>query len=87
MDFLWHNVSAQEKEAIKKEAKLILDKFSKSLEKVEKEIKEAKGVQRDIQAREETKAYSEKEFKRLFLKNAPIIEDDFVIAEKGAWKA
>jgi len=87
MDFLWRKVSEKEAEAIKKEAKLILDKFSKSLEKVEKEIKEAKGVQRERQSREETKAYSEKEFKKLFLKNAPITEDDFVIAEKGAWKA
>jgi len=86
MDYLWRKVSKEEGEKIKKEAKLILDKFSKSLEKVEKEIKEAKGVQRDIQLREESKVKQDKEFKKAFFKNAPNKEDDFIMAEKGAWK-
>ena len=86
MDYLWRKVSEKEAETIKKEAKLILEKFSKALEKVEKEIKEAKGVQRDKFMRDEAKAGSEKEFRKLFLKNAPEIKEDFVIAEKGAWK-
>ena len=92
MDYLWRKVSKDEEEKIKKEAKLILDKFSKSLEKVEKEIKEAKGVQRDIQLREESKvsgsadAQVQREFKKAFFKNSPKSEDDFIMAEKGAWK-
>jgi len=89
MDYLWRKVSKDEGEKIKKEAKLILDKFSKSLEKVETEIKEAKGVQRDIQLREEKKekAKQDSSFRKSFFKNAPNKEDDFIIAEKGAWKS
>jgi len=86
MDFLWRKVSEKEQESIKKEAKEILDKFSKSLEKVESKIKETKGVQRDRQLREESKAQRDKGFKKLFLKNVPKSEDDYVMAEKGAWK-
>ena len=86
MDFLWHKVSEKEQESIKKEAKLILEKFSKSLEKVEREIKEAPGVQRAKSLREETKIEQDKEFKRLFLKNAPNAEGDDIIAERGSWK-
>ena len=86
MDFLWRKVSPAEQEIIKKEAKLILDKFSKSLEKVEKEIKEASGVKRDKSLREESKTENNPEFRKLFFKNAPKTEGDDIIAEKGHWK-
>ena len=86
MDFLWHKVSEKEVDSIKKEAKDILDKFSKSLEKVEKEIKEAPGVKRDTSMREETKTEKNPEFRKLFFKNAPNKEGDDIIAEKGHWK-
>jgi len=86
MDYLWHKVSEHEQHSIKKEAKLILEKFSKALEKVESKIKEAQGVKRDKQLREETKTEQDKEFKKLFLKNAPKTEEDYVIAERGSWK-
>jgi len=86
MDFLWRKVSEKEGETIKKEAKLILEKFSKSLEKVEKEIKESSGVQRGRQMRDEKKTECDKAFKKLFFKNAPKTEEDYIMAEKGAWK-
>ena len=86
MDFLWHKVSEKEAESIKKEAKLILEKFSKALEKVEKEIKEAPGVQRDKSMREETKVENNPEFRKSFFKNAPKTEGDYIMAKKGAWK-
>jgi len=87
MDFLWRKVSEKESETIKKEAKLILEKFSKSLEKVEKEIKEAPGVKRDKSLREESKTETNPGFRRLFFKNAPKTEGEDIIAEKGHWKA
>lgn len=87
MDFLWRKVSPAEQENIKKDAKLILDKFSKSLEKVEKEIKEAPGVQRDKSLREESNTENSPEFKKLFFKNAPKTEGDNIIAEKGHWRS
>ena len=86
MDFLWRKVSSSESEAIKKEAKLILDKFSKALERVEKEIKSAPGVKRDKSLREESKIEHDKEFRKLFFKNAPKTEGDDIIAERGSWK-
>lgn len=86
MDFLWRKVSEKEAETIKKEAKLILEKFSKALEKVEKEVGEFKGVQRNRQMRDESKPKSEKDFKKSFFKNAPKTEGDYILAEKGAWK-
>jgi predicted Asp-tRNA(Asn)/Glu-tRNA(Gln) amidotransferase subunit C len=86
MDFLWRKVSEKEQESIKNEAKSILDKFSKALECVEKEIKSSPGVQRAKSLREETKAENDPEFKKLFLKNAPNKKGDDIIAEKGAWK-
>ncbi len=86
MDFLWHKVAKEEQEKIKEEARQILEKFSKAIEKVENEVKDAKGVQREIQTRKETKANSDKEFRKLFFKNAESKEGDFIIAEKGSWK-
>ena len=86
MDFLWRKVSASEQESIKQEAKLILDKFSKSLEKVEKEIGEFQGVQRPKSLRDETKIEQDKEFRKSFFKNAPNREGDDIIAERGSWK-
>jgi predicted Asp-tRNA(Asn)/Glu-tRNA(Gln) amidotransferase subunit C len=86
MDFLWRKVSASESESIKKEARLILDKFSKALERVEKEIKSSPGVKRDKSLREESKTEKSPEFRKLFFKNAPSSEGDDIIAEKGAWK-
>ena len=86
MDFLWRKVSASEQESIKKEAKLILDKFSKALENVEKEIRGAPGVHREKSLRQESKTETDKEFRKLFFKNAPSKEGDDIIAEKGSWK-
>ena len=39
-DFLWHAVSEKEKEDIKKQAKLIMDNFSKKLERINKKTEE-----------------------------------------------
>lgn len=85
-DFLWHSVSEQEKEEIKKEAKHLMDKFAKALEKVEKELVEQVGVKREKQLREEKIAGSDVEFKKLFFKNVPEKEENFVKAERGKWK-
>lgn len=86
MDYLWHKVTKEEQEKIKKEAKEILDKFSNALEKAEGEIKDLKGVQRKSQTREENKTEINKDFRKAFFKNAPRKDEDFLIAEKGAWK-
>ena len=40
MDFLFHKVSEEEKEEIKKQAKAIMEKFSEKIAKIDKKILE-----------------------------------------------
>ena len=84
MDFLWHKVSKEEQEKIKKEAKAIMDNFSKSLKGLEKE--EFKGVKRDNQTRKESNSNCDPDFRKAFFENAPNKEGDWIKAEKGKWK-
>lgn len=88
MDYLWHQVSEEEKQKIKKEAKQIMDSFAKALERVEKKETKSKGlVKRQSQTRKETKTQkSASAFKKLFFENAPQKEGNLVKAEKGGWK-
>jgi len=73
-------------EAVKKQAKQILDKFAKALEKVDDSGVNFY-VDREEFEREEKKG---KEgilgFKDSMLKNAPRHDKDFIMAEKGNWK-
>ena len=85
MDFLWRSVSEEEKEKIKKEAKEILDSFSKALAKVEKQKIGEAFVERDKKTRKENKpSKCDTGFRELFFKNAPQKEEDWIKAEKGA---
>ena len=86
MDFLWRSVSEEEKEKIKKEAKGILDNFSKALAKVEKQKIKEVYVEREKQTRKEKQPYCDPSFRKLFFKNAPEKDGDWIKAEKGSWK-
>lgn len=86
MNFLWHKVNKEEQDAIKKEAKQIMDRFAKTLARVEKEIKLEGFVRRKKQLREETEAKTNSEFRKRFLDNVPNKEGNWVKAEKGKWK-
>jgi Asp-tRNA(Asn)/Glu-tRNA(Gln) amidotransferase C subunit len=83
MDFLWHKVSEKEKEEIKKQAKDILDDFSKKLGKIE--LGEGRVI-REAQTREETKTEIDSDFKKRFFDNAPNKQGDWIKAERGSWK-
>ncbi|MEK6872642.1 MAG: Asp-tRNA(Asn) amidotransferase GatCAB subunit C [Nanoarchaeota archaeon] len=69
---------------VKIEAKKILDRFAKALEKVKTKETEFY-VDREEFERAEIKGKSE-DFKSELLKNAPQKDSYFVIAEKGKWK-
>jgi len=72
------------KEQIKKEAKQILDKFSKSLDKVSTKVKPLKdklGGMREEGSGQEP----DPEFKKRFFQNAPKTDGDFIISEKKRW--
>jgi hypothetical protein len=71
---------------IKQEAKQVLDKFAKALEKVEKEHDIEACVDREIFERKEGNSRDyDKNFKKKILENAPQHDDDFIIAETKGW--
>ena len=71
---------------IEKEAKEILDKFAKALEKVEKEHEIEGYVDREVFERKEGEGKdSVHGFKKKILENAPQHDDDFIIAERKGW--
>ena len=82
MDFLFHKVSEKEKEEIRKQAKKIIDDFSKKLSVV-KGLKEPV-IERDVGEREEGGKCSEIDRKIMF-DNAPNKRGDSIVAEKAKW--
>ncbi len=85
MDFLFHEVSEEEKEKIKEQAKRIIEDFSKKLSRIEKEAKEPL-IERKECERQEGKGKEDSFSRKTMFKNAPNKNDDFIIAEKGEWK-
>jgi len=81
---LWHKVTEEEKEDIRKNAKRVLDEFAHKLEKikVEEELFEnGEGL------RQEGKSWkTQEDFREIIFDNAPLVEDDSIVAEKGGWK-
>ena len=85
MDFLFHQVSEKEREEIKKQAKGIMDSFSKKISKVDKKTAEPL-IERNESERVEGKGSQPNEvFRRMVLENAPEKNQDFIIAEKKKW--
>lgn len=83
-DFLWHKVSEREKEDIKKQAKRIMDSFSKKLSKV-RDIPEPVIEREECERIEENGKCLELD-KKIMFENAPKKSKDFIIAEKKTWK-
>jgi len=83
-DFTWHKVTEKEKEQIRKDSKKLLNEFASKLSK----IKAPEGhFQNNTGTREEGDGWTtDEEFKSTMLANAPLVEDDAIVAEKGAWK-
>jgi hypothetical protein len=83
-DFTYHKISEKEKQDIKKQAKKLLDEFSPKLDKIK--VKDSH-FSVDSGMREEGEGWNTDEtFKSLMFTNAPFVEDDFLVAEKGDWK-
>ena len=81
---LWHKVTEKEKEQIQKDSKKLLNEFASKLDKIkatEGHFTNGKGF------RDEGNGWkTDEEFKSTMLSNAPFVEDDAIVAEKGAWK-
>ncbi len=85
MDFLFHKVSEKEKQEIKEQAKGIMDSFSRKLSKIDKKMAEPL-IERDKGEREEgVGLVCDNEFRKIMFENAPVKNDDFIIAEKKSW--
>jgi len=81
-NFLFREISPEEKEEIKDQAKKLLEEFSSKLEKIKSREKISSG-----ETREEGKGWETgREFRDIIFCNAPNIEDGFIIGEKGGWK-
>lgn len=83
MDFLWHEVSEKEKQDIQKEAKAIMDSFSKKLSKIDKKMPEPL-IEREKGEREEGGEVQMID-KAIMFENAPEKNSDFIIAERKGW--
>ena len=83
-DFLWHKVSEKEKEDLRKQAKNIMDDFSKKLSKVKGEMKEPL-IERGKDERQEG-GKCDKDFSReIMFENSPKKNKDFIVAERKRW--
>ena len=84
MDFLFHKVTEAEKREIKKQAKNILDDFSKKLSKVDKKIKESL-IEREKNERAEGEGKCNELDREIMFSNAAEKSEDFIIAERKKW--
>lgn len=81
---LWHEVTEEEKEEIKRDSKKLLNEFASKLSK----IKAPEGhFENESGTREEGDGWNtDPEFRSITFSNAPFVEDNSIVAEKGAWK-
>lgn len=91
MDFLFHKVSENEKEEIRKQAKDIMSKFSEKLSKIDKKISEPLIERDDFEREEKQPKEFDSDFRERIFENAPNTlkgtskNKDFIIAEKKRW--
>ena len=81
---LWHEVTEKEKGQIKRDSKKLLDEFASKLSKIkttESHFKNESGTRNEGDGWE-----TDEEFKNTMFANAPLVEDDAIVAEKGGWK-
>ena len=82
--FTYHKVSEKEQQEIKQQAKHLLEKFGAKLKKIK--TKEAHFENNSGLREEGTSWNTDPTFRDLMLLNAPFVDDDFIVAEKGGWK-
>lgn len=83
-DFEWHKVSETEKEEIRQKAKSLLSEFASKIEKIK--TKESHFENKEGFREEGNGWNTDPDFRDLMFLNAPFVEGDSIIAEKGAWK-
>ena len=77
-------ISEQELIRIKEETKEFLKEFNRKLDKIKQEFV---SLPEKIGLRKEEDGWKpEQDFKEAIFQNAPFIEDNLIIAERGNWK-
>lgn len=84
-DFLFHEVSEEEKEQIRREAKKMLDSFSEKISKVKVSGEEPNVRRKDFEREEGEGIEGDHYFKALMFENAPNKSSEFILAEKKKW--
>lgn len=77
-------LSEEQVKKIEEESKKLLNEFSRKLEKLKINLDEK--IEGE-EGREEGDGWlTDEEFREIIFENAPFVEDDLIIAEKGGWK-
>lgn len=86
-NFTWHEVSKEEKEEIRKDSKKLLNEFASKLSKIKVSAINEKQYKNISGTRDEGEGWNtDSEFRDLTFLNAPFVEDNAIVAEKGGWK-
>ena len=83
-NFTYHKVTEKEKKQIQQDSKKLLNEFASKLSKIKTTTKhhENESGTRD----EDTGWKTDPEFRSITFANAPFVDKDSIVAEKGAWK-
>jgi len=81
-EFTWHEVKEEEKKEIEKKAKIIMDSFSKKIEKIDIS---KKNKEEETDSRRKNYENSAKINREIMFSNAREKNKDFIIAEKKKW--
>ena len=73
-----------DEEAIRKQAKAIMDDFVRALERVG-DLKEGFGIERDEFVRKPKKCTPDSDFRGRMLGNAPKTRGDYILTERKKW--
>mgnify|MGYP006291550991 CR=1 FL=1 len=90
-EFKFHKITEKEKKEIEKEAKDIINSFSKKLESIKKlpeqGLVERKVFQRKEKSQKDNKKENrkKKDFKKRILENAPRKNKNYILSEKKKW--
>ena len=85
--FTWRKVTEKEKEEIRKDSKKLLNEFASKLSKIKTSASTEEQKKNTSGTRDEGDGWdTDPDFRSITLSNAPFVEDDLIVAEKGAWK-
>jgi Asp-tRNA(Asn)/Glu-tRNA(Gln) amidotransferase C subunit len=82
----FHNISEEEKERIRRDAKKIIDSFSEKISKIRVSEEEPTVRRKDFERVDGNGEECDNVFKKIMFENAPNKSEDFILAEKKKWE-